>query len=143
MLAMGGGQIVDPAAEKKKSEGSPLTITAVGDRLIITGDDPKAVALAHDLARLIVSGKGEGYQVFRLENANAVEAARVLNEWFNPQTQQQQNRNQNPFQFNPFGGGGEPVRRPATGDAAPWSHASASSPSSRATRFWSGPSRWT
>ena len=73
-----------PPRRRRRATGSPLTITAVGDRLIITGDDPKAVALAHDLARLIVSGKGEGYQVFRLQNANAVEVARVLNEWFNP-----------------------------------------------------------
>src|SRR5262249_3706355 len=99
MLAMGAGQIIDPEAEKKKkSEGPELTITAVGDRLIITGDDPKMVALAHDLAQWIIKGKGEAYEVYRLENANAAEAARVLNEWFNGQ-QQQQNRNQNPFQF--------------------------------------------
>ena len=100
MLAMGGGQLFDPTKEKKdpaaaKGTGQPLTITAVGDRLIITGDDPKQVALAHELARLIISGKGEVYKVFRLNNSNATEVARVLNEWFNgPQQQQnQQNRN--------------------------------------------------
>jgi hypothetical protein len=133
MLAMGagGGQLYDPAAPKPKPTGSPLTITAVGDRLIITGDDPKAVALAYELAQMIKNNKGEVYKVFPLKNGNAMEVARVLNEWFNgPQQQPGQGRNQNPFaNFSPFGqfGRGGPSR------------GSGSWPSSRVIRCWSGP----
>jgi hypothetical protein len=61
-----------------------LTLTPVGDRLVITGDDPAKVALAYDLARMLVKGQGnEPYKVFRLRNANAADAARVIGEWFN------------------------------------------------------------
>jgi len=111
-------QLVDPAEDKKKSaaDQSSLTITAIGDKLIITGSDPKMVALAHELALKITSNKGEMYQVFRLKNANAGEAARVLNEWFNPQPQQQQQqRNQNPFQQlfqGRLGGAQQPAANP-------------------------------
>src|SRR5262249_17276177 len=106
MLAMGGGQLVDPAA-KSKPVGAPVVITAIGDRLIITGDDPKAVAVAHEIAQLIVKGKGESWRVCRFENATAPGGPRVINACSNPP--QQQNRNQNPFQFTPFGiGGGGP-----------------------------------
>ncbi len=99
-----GDEPVEPAETKKKATSkSPLTITAVGDKIIITGADPKAVALAYDLARMVTTSKGEMYQVFRLNNANATEASRVLNEWFNgTQDQNQQQQNRNPFQF--FGG---------------------------------------
>jgi len=98
MLAL-NTQLVNPAEEKKSTGGGGLVITAIGDKLYITGTDPKAVALAADLARMIVSSKGETYQVFKLNNANAVEAARVLNEWFNPPAPQQgqQGRGGNPF----------------------------------------------
>src|SRR5205823_3618574 len=69
-------------------------------------------ALAHELARLILSQKGHVYKVFRLQNANAPEVARVLNEWFNPQQQQQQ-QPRNPFQFQ-FPGGAFGGRQPET-----------------------------
>lgn len=102
-------QLVDPAAPKppEAKTGPGVTITAVGNRLIITGDDPKAVALASELVSLLTgpAGKGETYQVFRLKNANAVEAARVLNEWFNGPAQQNQQQNRNPFAAL-IGGGG-------------------------------------
>jgi type II secretory pathway component GspD/PulD (secretin) len=117
MIAMGAGQIVDPMKEKDagkaKGGGQPLTITAVGDRLIITGGDPDQVALAYELAQLILKGgKTVSYKVFRLNNANSVEVARVLNEWFNGTQQQGQQRNQNPFsQFLPGGGFGSPFGR--------------------------------
>ncbi len=103
MLAL-NTQLVNPA-EEKKSSGGGLIITAIGDKLYITGNDPKVVALAADLARMIVSTKGETYQVFKLSNANAVEAARVLNEWFNPPAPQQGRGGNNPL-AQLFGGGG-------------------------------------
>jgi hypothetical protein len=59
------------------------TITAVGDRLVITGDDPQKVALAYELARTLLSDKGQTYKAFRLQAADATEMAQVLDEWFN------------------------------------------------------------
>ena len=51
-----GDEPVEPAETKKKATSqSPLTITAVGNKVIITGADPKAVALAYDLARMVTS----------------------------------------------------------------------------------------
>ncbi|HVK12028.1 MAG TPA: secretin N-terminal domain-containing protein, partial [Gemmataceae bacterium] len=91
-------QLTDPMkpAEAKPKTGAGVTITAVGNRLIITGDDPAQVALAHELAQLIAKG-GETFDVFRLKNADATEAARVLNEWFNGPQQPPGRNNQNPF----------------------------------------------
>ena len=63
-----------------------MTITVVGGKMIITGDDPKNVALVSQMARLLMAGPNDGdFQVFRLKNANALEASRVLSEWFNGQ----------------------------------------------------------
>jgi len=66
----------------KDSDGSP-TITAVGDQLVIRGDDPQKVALAYQLARMILSDKGQTYKTFRLKYASADELAQILTEWFN------------------------------------------------------------
>ena len=115
MLVM-NEQLVDPS-EKKKTEDAGVVITAVGDKIIITGSDAKAVALAHDLARMILNTKGDTYEVYRLINANAIDAARVLNDWFNPPQQPQQNRNNNPFAAfqlgRPGGAFGAPPAAPA------------------------------
>lgn len=61
----------------------PVTLTPAGDRLIISGDDPAAVARAYQLARLLLDSEGETYRVFQLEYADADEVGRVLDEWFN------------------------------------------------------------
>jgi hypothetical protein len=70
------------ATRRTAPAGTP-TITVVGDRLVISGDDPKKVALAYDLARLILEDKGQSYRTFRLQYASATELAQVLEEWFN------------------------------------------------------------
>jgi hypothetical protein len=77
-----------PAAPTKTAPGRmagrpPVTLTAVGDQLVITGDDPAAVARAYELARLILVDKGQEYRAFHLQYANATDVARVLDEWFN------------------------------------------------------------
>lgn len=90
-------QIVDPQAQKQ-GQGAPITITAIGDKLIIKCDDPAMLAKAQQIAGLIIRTPGDPeWQVIRLKNASAVEAARVLDEAFNGPRQQNQGG---------FGGGG-------------------------------------
>jgi type II secretory pathway component GspD/PulD (secretin) len=112
MLAMGDGQLYDPMKDspgKSKDAPAGVTITVAGDRLIISGDDPKQVALAYELARYITRPGADSYKVFRLQNGNATEVARVLSEWFNG-VQSQTNQGQqfrNPFAaFQPGGAPG-------------------------------------
>jgi hypothetical protein len=80
-------------------QGPPLTITAVGNRLILHSNDPQALALAeglvrlltkspggdvHGLARLLTESLGEGeIDILRLKNARASEAALILDQLFN------------------------------------------------------------
>lgn len=61
----------------------PVTLTAVGDQLVITGDDPAAVARAYELARMLLDNKGQVYRAFPLQYVDASEVASVLDEWFN------------------------------------------------------------
>ncbi len=76
-----------PAAKSPRAGSAarpaPVTLTAVGDQLVIAGDDPAAVARAYALARFILEDKGQVYRAFRLHYADATEVARVLDEWFN------------------------------------------------------------
>ncbi|HZY83886.1 MAG TPA: secretin N-terminal domain-containing protein, partial [Gemmataceae bacterium] len=62
----------------------PLTLTAVGNKLIVSCDDPQILALVEELTRLLTQAGGEGeFTVIRLRSGNAVEVARVLAETFN------------------------------------------------------------
>src|SRR5262249_57225948 len=98
--------------EKPAKKGAPVTITAVGNRLIITSEDPEMRALAAELVRLMTTTPGDAadFEVIRLKNASAVEAAKVLDEAFNGvrRDQQQQQRGRGGFQpsITPFGGPG-------------------------------------
>src|SRR5262249_22946896 len=71
-----------------------INIAAAGNKIIITSDDPKALALASEAVRMLTQGGVEGnYETIRLNKANATEAAKALDEAFNgpkPQTQPQQ-----------------------------------------------------
>src|SRR5262249_4939043 len=91
-------QIVDPQKDKSKddrpgSADKPITITAFGNQLIVTSEDPAALALVQALIRIMQTPGGEGdFEVIKLKNANAVETAKILDEWFNgvkPTTNQQ------------------------------------------------------
>jgi type II secretory pathway component GspD/PulD (secretin) len=95
--------LVDPRDKKDKKElpgdkGKPITIFARGNRLIIASDDPKAMALIQKVISFYTSGKG-GFQVIKLKNASAVEAAKVLDEMFNA------TKSATPTPAPPFGGG--------------------------------------
>ncbi len=86
-------QIVDPATAPK-DQPKPITITVIGSKITITGEDPVAVETASHLARLVISqGKvvdDSRFDVIRLKNASAEEAAKVLTEVFNGPAQPQQ-----------------------------------------------------
>src|SRR5262249_3822301 len=85
----------------KPGKDPEITITVVGNKLMIQSDDPKILDYLQDVTRLMkeqASVEGEGdFHVVRLQFANAVEVARVLDEAFNGPKQQ---ANQQP------GGGG-------------------------------------
>jgi len=88
-------QLVDPQKGKDApaKAGAPVNITAFGNRLILTSEDPAALALAQELIRLLTTSAGEGdFEVIRLKNANAVEAAKILDEAFNGVRPEQQQR---------------------------------------------------
>lgn len=72
-------QLVDP--EKKPD----VIITVIGSKLVISGDDPKQVQLMCELLSLYTRGDKatERYEVLRLKNVQAEEAAKVINEVFN------------------------------------------------------------
>ncbi|MCE9530042.1 MAG: hypothetical protein K8T89_02720 [Planctomycetes bacterium] len=99
--------LFDPREPKREPVGKVVNITAIGNRLIIESEDPEAVGKVSELIRLLTQSPGEGdFTVIRLKKANAVEAARIIDAWFNGQ------RDQNPRQGGgiqlPFGGGGNP-----------------------------------
>lgn len=84
----GGGldqptQLVDPKTQP--GTGEPVTISIIGNRLVITSKDPAAVQMASELARMIISapaGEGE-FEIIKLKNANATDAARIIDEMYN------------------------------------------------------------
>src|SRR5262249_35482446 len=85
----------DPPAKPGQNvpqEPPPVTITVVGNKLFINSADPDALQLATELYRLLTQSPGEGdFKVIKLKNANATEAAKVLDEVFNgPRPTQQQ-----------------------------------------------------
>ena len=101
----GGPALADP--EKKPD----VVFTVVGDKIIITGDDPKAVQLAYELMAVYTTAKAnkatERYEVIPLKNVSAEDAAKVITEVFNgppanSNSQQQGGRgglNLNPLQL--------------------------------------------
>ena len=64
---------------------APLRISVIGNRLVISCDDPEALALANEIIRIMTqSPAGEGdYEVIRLRNAGAAAVAKILDEAFN------------------------------------------------------------
>jgi type II secretion system protein D len=120
LIARADDPLDDPQADKQPKkdgkQGAPVNIIAIGNRLIIKSDDPQALALAQQMVRLLLesSKSGAGMEVIPLKNADAREAAKVLDEAFNgPKDNTQQ---QNPFArggfFARFGGFGAQAPTP-------------------------------
>lgn len=98
-------QLVDPQAPQQPKPGKkdvPVNITAVGNKLLVTSDDPEALALVQELVRLLTQKQeGDGdFHIIRLKFASATDTAKLLDELFNGVRQNQQQQQQNPF--NPF-----------------------------------------
>jgi hypothetical protein len=74
-----------PATKPVPADSKPVTLTAVGNRLIAVSEDPEALALVKEFVQLLTaSAIGEGdFEVIRMRNANAVAVAKVLEELFN------------------------------------------------------------
>ncbi len=85
-------QFFDPQDKKKKDEGTkgaPIRITAIGNKLLVTSDDPKALELVSELVRLLTQDSSPGdFEVIRLKYANAADTAKLLDDLFNPPKQQ-------------------------------------------------------
>jgi type II secretory pathway component GspD/PulD (secretin) len=85
------GQFVDPQQQpapknnQPAGKGAPIKITAFGNKLIITSDDPNALKTAQELVRLMTQPQGGtgDYDTIRLKNASATDAAKALDEAFN------------------------------------------------------------
>jgi hypothetical protein len=74
-----------PKEDKGGKAAAPVVITAFGDKLLVTSEDPDALAAVERLTPLLTqppSGAGD-YQVIPLKNGDATEAAKVLDEAFN------------------------------------------------------------
>jgi type II secretion system protein D len=99
---------VDPQQQPAPQNNQPgakkpaINIAAAGNKIIITSEDPKALAVAAEAVRMLTQGGTEGnYETIRLNKANATEAAKALDEAFNGPRQQNQNQ-----QGGGFGGPG-------------------------------------
>ena len=111
----GDAPLVDPQdkkdtknEDKPGSAEQPVIIAASGNKIIISSQDPAALAMAQQLVRLMTqTTAGEGdFEVIHLKNANAAEAAKLLDEAFNepkPAAQQQQGGPNFARFFNQFG----------------------------------------
>jgi hypothetical protein len=111
-------QLVDPKDRddtNTKKEPS-VTITAIGDKLIVTSDDPETLRQVNRLVRLLteVSSEAVDFHVVRLKNASAPDAAKVIDEVFNGPRQPV---NPQPAQLP--GRGGRFLGQPAAPPAAP------------------------
>jgi type II secretory pathway component GspD/PulD (secretin) len=78
---------VDPRRKEKDTrpgnEKMPIRIIAQGNRLLVMSSDPDAIRLVQRLVDLYTA-KGEGaFEVIRLRNADAIEAAKALEDVFN------------------------------------------------------------
>jgi type II secretory pathway component GspD/PulD (secretin) len=75
------------AGAKKLPKHPPLTLTAVGNKLVATCDDPEILALVQELTRLLTKPAHEGdFEIIRLRFAKAKAVAKVLGEALNGPT---------------------------------------------------------
>ena len=86
----------DPQDKKEQPEPiqpdkklPPVTITAFGNRLVITSEDPEAIATVQGLIRLLMNTEAgpTDFEVIRLKYSNAVEVAKIIDEAFNGKSQ--------------------------------------------------------
>jgi type II secretory pathway component GspD/PulD (secretin) len=78
----------EPEIPKVKKDGPVIRITAFGNKLIVNCDDPETLKLVQEVVRLFQTAPGDEFTVINLKYANAVDAARILDEFFNGPKQQ-------------------------------------------------------
>ena len=85
-----GGGDTPPAQEQPAAKppvnpnAKPVTITAIGNKIIVNTDDPKTRMFIQDVIRTMTQSGGDGdFEIIPLKNANATDAARVIDEFFN------------------------------------------------------------
>src|SRR4029077_17184500 len=84
--AKDGKQLFVPGQQGKDSKkGAPITITAFGNKMIVTSEDTKALKLIQELALLLTrTNANEGdFEIIHLKYASAIDVSRVLDEAFN------------------------------------------------------------
>jgi hypothetical protein len=76
-----------PNPGKKGAPGgkgpAEVTLTAVGNKLVVESADPEVLRLVSEMVRLLSEAAASDFEVIRLKHARATEAARVLDEVFN------------------------------------------------------------
>ncbi|CAN5232711.1 hypothetical protein BH11PLA2_BH11PLA2_25870 [soil metagenome] len=87
-------QIADPMQPRIDPAKKPVTITIVGNKILIACDDPETLELATQTARLFLKEatvtNENLYKVLKLKNCSAEDAAKVISEVFNGPTAPQQ-----------------------------------------------------
>jgi type II secretory pathway component GspD/PulD (secretin) len=83
--SLGAAEAAAPGARHGPGAGAPVTILAAGNRLLVSTDDPQAMAFVLELVRLLTRGPGgDGdFQIIKLKYAGAAEVARILDELYN------------------------------------------------------------
>ena len=129
LAQVGTKPLVDPRDDKPKDEKKPgkITIIPSGNRITIITDDPELQRRVEQYVKILTTKtEGEDYEFIRLQNANAVDVAAMLDVMYNGPKQNNNNRGgPAAFQFNPagrggFGGpGGFGQPTPTPGPAAP------------------------
>ena len=114
-----GGGADNPAPQQQNPPANPnakpVTITAIGNKLIINTDDPNTRQFIQEVIRTMTQSAGDGdFEVIKLANANATDAARVIDEFFNGPKQQGGGRSP----LDRFGGGFGQQQQQAAASAA-------------------------
>src|SRR5262249_17325102 len=85
-----GAPPADPGDDKKEppkeeKKGGKITIIPSGNRITVISDDPEVQRMVQQLVDIITKEGGgkEEMEVIKLKKANAVEVARMLDEWYN------------------------------------------------------------
>ncbi len=78
-------QLVDPTGKDLNPKAPPVTITAFGNKMIVTSDDPAALLMVQQIVQLLTQTQaGEGdFEVIRLKHGYSIDVARILDEAFN------------------------------------------------------------
>lgn len=75
----------NPSGAVANEQTAPVTIMAVGNRLVVSSDDPEALKLVQELVRMLTkTNAAEGdFTIIPLRNARAADAAQILDECYN------------------------------------------------------------